>query len=213
MGTYDDKQFKNLWPSLPEFREVMEGYYKYMEAVASEVMEIVAVTLRLPRNYFKSKMDNHLTALRISYYPKIEGFEGTPPDTTPTPEIIRAGAHSDWGTITILYVKDDIPGLQFLDQKTSIWHSVQAPPGSFIINIADLLSRWTNNKWKSTIHRVIADPIHQERLSFAFFNHPNSSALIECIPSCLQEGEKPKNAPITSGEYLKLKFEAIQTNR
>lgn len=197
-----------------------------MEKVASTIMEIAAEALQLPPSFFESKMDNQLTSLRVIYYPKLAE------DHTLEGELIRAGAHSDWGSITILYatksnrpnfgyryVKDNVGGLEYFHRTKKEWTPVNIfshPDGTFVINIGDLLARWTNDRWVSTLHRVVLLPelIHRDRLSIAFFNHPNADALIECIPTCVGKnctGEQvAKYPPITSGAYLKEKFNSIQ---
>ena len=94
------------------------------------------------------------------------------------------------------------------------WTAVPAVAGSLIVNLGDAMARWTNDRWRSTMHRVVtpesAIAATSRRQSIAFFHNANWDAVIECIPSCLAEGESPRYAPVTAGDHLMSKFRSTQ---
>jgi isopenicillin N synthase-like dioxygenase len=129
--------------------------------------------------------------------------------TKASPGQLRAGAHSDYGSLTILLTEPALGGLEICTPDKN-WREVPVVPGAFIVNIGDLMARWTNDRWVSTLHRVVNPTVHEDastrRQSIAFFHQPNWDAEIVCIPTCLAPGEKPKYAPVTSGAHLMEKF-------
>ncbi len=126
----------------------------------------------------------------------------------PLPGQLRAGAHSDYGSLTILLPEAAPGGLEIL-APDGAWRPVPAIPGAFIVNIGDLMARWTNDRWVSTVHRVVNPPADAlgsvRRQSLAFFHQPNYDALIECIPGCAGPGRPVRHAPITSGNHRLMK--------
>jgi len=124
---------------------------------------------------------------------------------------MRMGAHTDYGSITIL-LADRVPGLQL--RRGGEWHDVLPPADGFLVNIGDLLAEWTNDRWHSTLHRVVpppgvADGVDDEpvrRRSIAWFQQPNWDAVIECLPACHDESNPPRYRPVTSGEHLMAKL-------
>jgi isopenicillin N synthase-like dioxygenase len=192
----------NVWPEEPVgFRPAVETYYAGMERLAGRLMEACALALGLPADWFAPKIDRHISALRILHYPA----QAKPP----APGQLRAGAHSDYGTLTILLSENVSAGLQVLD-KSGAWIDVHAPAGSYVINVGDLLMRWTNDRWVSTLHRVVNPPparaADDRRLSLVFFHHPNYDAEVRCIESCLRPGEAPKYPPVLAGPYRVEKY-------
>lgn len=184
-------------PDFPEFKDALSEYYKAMESLALDLMEIFAMSLDLPRLWFKGKFVDHLSALRVLNYPH--------QDVRPKSGQLRASPHSDYGSLTILAVDDAPGGLEVLNKDGS-WQEVRPPSGCFIVNLGDLMARWTNDRWRSTVHRVV-NPSKgfqgdTRRQSIAFFHNPQSDSLIECIPTCVAPGEAPKYPPITAGEHL-----------
>jgi isopenicillin N synthase-like dioxygenase len=125
------------------------------------------------------------------------------------PGQLRAGEHTDYGSLTIV-APTQAPGrLQVLTREQG-WVEVDPAPGDFVVNIGDLMAQWTNDRWVSTLHRVAlpepdAGP-EARRLSLVFFHQPDDDALVQCIPTCLAPGESPRYEPITSGEHLRLKI-------
>ncbi|WP_292329531.1 2OG-Fe(II) oxygenase family protein [Mesorhizobium sp.] len=124
---------------------------------------------------------------------------------------MRAGAHTDYGSLTILLPQPGSRGLQIVTPGGE-WAEVPPVPGAFVINIGDLMARWTNDRWVSTVHRVVNPPAQQggkdRRQSMAFFHQPNWDAEIAVLDACLSEGEAPKYEPVRSGPYLMGKFKA-----
>ncbi len=192
----------NIWPSEPAgFQHAATAYYRALSVLAARVMRVFAVALDLPENYFEGAIDDPISAMRMLNYPHTS--------VTPKPGQLRAGAHSDYGSLTIL-LADAAPGGLEIRSPEGQWVAVPNLPGAFIVNIGDLMARWTNDRWISTLHRVVNPSPDQSgstrRQSFAFFHQPNWDAEITCIPTCLAEGEKPKYPPVRSGKYLMNKF-------
>lgn len=192
----------NLWPGEPaEFKESWSAYYRAMAELSATIMCIFAVALDLPEGFFDDKIDRHTSALRALNYPHLSG--------TPTPGQLRAGAHSDYGSLTIL-LTELVPGGLEIYTPDNQWQAVPVVSEAFIVNIGDLMARWTNDRWTSTLHRVVCPPAgisgSTRRQSLAFFHQPNWSAEISCIPTCLAPGDKAKYAPVRSGAHLMEKF-------
>ena len=135
--------------------------------------------------------------MRLNHY-----AEATRP---PLPGQLRAGAHSDYGSLTILLATASAGGLQ-VRGGDGAWCDVEPVPGTFIVNLGDLMAQWTNDRWVSTLHRVVNPPPDRRagsrRASIAFFHQPNHDALIECLPTCRRPDEAPRYAPTTSGAHL-----------
>lgn len=195
--------YPNIWPTIPsEFRSIWTAYYQAMETLASQLMRIFALALELPETFFDDKIDKHFSNFAASNYPaQIE---------EPLPGQVRASAHTDFGSLTIVYQDNALGGLQAWDGKHHNWIDVAPVPGSFVVNIGDLMAQWTNDRWVSTLHRVVNPPRNQDadhrRESLIFFHQPNYDALIECLPSCNSPANPAKYQPITSGEHLKSKM-------
>ncbi|KAB1216986.1 hypothetical protein CJ030_MR4G021335 [Morella rubra] len=118
-------------------------------------------------------------------------------------EIYGASAHSDYGMVTLL-ATDGVPGLQVCqekDRQPRVWKNVLHLDGAFIVNIGDMMERWTNCLFRSTLHRVM--PAGKERYSAAFFLDPNQDCVVECLESCCSESSPARFPPIRSGDYLK----------
>ena len=198
----DFRYATNIWPTEPAgFEQAATEYYRALGGLAANIMRIFALALELPENYFDEKVDDPISALRMLNYPHS--------NAKPQPGQLRAGAHSDYGSLTILRA-DAAPGGLEIRSPEGGWVSVPALPGAFIVNIGDLMALWTNDRWVSTLHRVVNPPADASgstrRQSFAFFHQPNWDAEISCIPTCLAKGERAKYAPVRSGEYLMNKF-------
>lgn len=191
-----------IWPSQPTgFIAAWKAYYRAMEDLARRIMRVLAVALTLPEDHFEPTIDRPISALRALNYPQT--------DVTPEPGQLRAGAHTDYGSLTILLPQAGSGGLQ-IHTPEGVWRDVPPVEGAFIINIGDLMARWTNDRWVSTLHRVINPPISgagsTRRQSLAFFHQPNWDQEITCIPSCLRQGDAPRYEPVRSGPYLMSKF-------
>mmetsp|Transcript_25948 Transcript_25948/g.38334 ORF Transcript_25948/g.38334 Transcript_25948/m.38334 type:complete len:303 (+) Transcript_25948:190-1098(+) len=182
---------EDIWPQEPpRLRSVCETYYQSVQTLASQLMRLFALALDLDENFFDEKINRPYTTLRLLNYP--ESSAQKPSDTE-----IRNAEHTDYGTLTILWSPDS-RGLQAQSRQKE-WIDVIAPEDHFIINIGDLMMNWTNDKWISTLHRVI--PGNKRRMSIPFFHNPNPDAIIECICN----GEKPKYEPVLAKTHLEMK--------
>ena len=196
----------NLWaPQIPDFEVSWKEYFQTMSELSKTMMRIFALGLDLPETYFDDKIDRHISMFRALKYPnQIEA---------PLPGQLRAGAHSDYGSLTILSTEDRPGGLQVFNSAGE-WVDVPIIDGTFVINIGDLMARWTNDAWVSTLHRVVNPPdgagAESRRQSVVFFHNPNYDAAVACIPTCLAPGAEPKYAPTTSGEHLRQLFTTTQ---
>jgi isopenicillin N synthase-like dioxygenase len=192
----------NLWPDHPpELRPVYETYFRAMGALAEDLMAMFALALDLPESFFADKIDRHISRLRVRNYPA--------PLVPPLPGQLRAGAHSDYGSLTILRTEDKPGGLQVLN-RAGVWVDVPIVPDSFIVNIGELMARWTNDRWLATLHRVVNPPMEQaalsRRLSLVFFHNPNYDAEVAALPGTVAEGHAAKYQPTTSGGHLRSQF-------
>ena len=197
----------NLWPeSPPGFRPVWESYYREMDRVATALMRIFAVGLGMEEHYFDDKVDRHITNFSVLHYPE-QARE-------PLPGQLRAGAHTDYGSLTILKPDNAPGGLQVLN-KDGQWIDVPTLPGTFVVNLGDLMAEWTNNRWVSTLHRVVNPPrdkaLGSRRLSMAFFHQPNYDAVIECLPTCCDADRPARYGRTTSGEHVWMKINKHRT--
>lgn len=186
----------NLWPDDPPgLRPVMEEYHSTLTALAATLMRVFALALDLDENYFDDKIDKTGAHIRLNKYPAQE--------TAPVPGQLRSGAHTDYGTLTILYGEDTPGGLQVMGADGE-WMDVHPAPGSFVVNIGDSMARWTNDRWVSTLHRVVNPPrehASSERLSAAFFHAANYDAEIKCLESCRSPQNPPKYEPTHYAAY------------
>jgi isopenicillin N synthase-like dioxygenase len=196
----------NLWPARPpELRSLYEDYFRAMGALAEDLMAMFALALDLPETFFADKIDRHISRLRVRNYPA--------PTQPPKPGQLRAGAHCDYGSLTILRAQDKPGGLQVLN-RAGEWVDVPIAPDSYIVNIGELMARWTNGQWKATLHRVVNPPAESaaasRRLSLVFFHNPNYDAPVAALPGTVPDGEAPKFPVTTSGEHLRAQFVRTQ---
>ncbi|MFT8417506.1 MAG: 2-oxoglutarate and iron-dependent oxygenase domain-containing protein [Acetobacter sp.] len=189
-------QGPNQWPpQLPAFRAVMEQYRLAMTGLAETLMRGMALSLDLPEDHFKDFCQNPLTTLRLLHYP--------PQPAHPQPGEKGAGAHTDFGGLTLL-LQDDSGGLQ-VKMPNGEWLDATPIEGSFIINLGDMIARWTNNRYRSTLHRVINTSGH-ERYSVPFFYTGNPDQVIECLAGCVPPGEAPLWPPVTVEDHLRTMY-------
>lgn len=174
----------NVWPELSGFRETMLEWFDAVLALGVELHQAIAMDLDLPTTYFDEHLDAPLATLRLLRYPPASG----------APNEIGAGAHTDYGSITLL-ATDGVPGLQ-VQPRGGDWMDVPHVDGGFVVNIADALMRWTNDIYVSTPHRVLPPP--EQRHSLAFFLDPNPDSVIEALPGT----GAAKYPPVTGAEYL-----------
>lgn len=182
---------------LPEFNKVTLEIYKKLETVGIHLLRAIAVYLGLDENYFDDKVHNGNSILRTLHYFPIENPDAVPEDA------VRAGAHEDINLITLL-IGASADGLEVLTRNGS-WFPVKAHGEDLVVNVGDMLQRLTNNKLKSTTHRVVNPPrelMKFSRYSVPFFLHPKSGMDLTCLPSTI-DAEHPKAySDMTAGEYL-----------
>ncbi|MFP1681700.1 isopenicillin N synthase family dioxygenase [Alloalcanivorax sp. C16-1] len=193
----------NRWPDRPsDFADAAADYYRRVETLAEQLMELTALALGLDEQFFADKIDRHITAMRINFYPEQK--------TAPEPGQLRAGEHTDYGLLTILNGENKPGGLQ-VQVRDGEWIPVETAPDTFVVNIGDLLMRWTNDRWVSNVHRVVNPPASaaslSQRISIGFFHHPNYDALIESVAS---PGEA-RYPPVLSGEYRDEKYRVTRS--
>ncbi|KIP02101.1 hypothetical protein PHLGIDRAFT_96346 [Phlebiopsis gigantea 11061_1 CR5-6] len=204
IGRNWDPTWKNQWPQesdAPRFKESMLGFYQTCHDLHVYVMRAIALGLNLEETFFDKIVDQQCHNLRLLSYPPIKT------NLLEKDGQARAGAHSDYGTLTLLF-QDSVGGLEVQNPHTKEFQPAPPIPGSIVINAGDLLARWSNDVLRSTLHRVVAPPakkvsetegITPKRQSIAFFCNPNFDALISCLPNC---GKEAKYAPVTTEEYI-----------
>ena len=185
----------NMWPDLPGFRDTALAYFDAVHTLGVELHRPIALDLGLDEHYFAPFLDSPLATLRMLRYPGGPAHAGE----------IGAGAHTDYGSITLL-MGDGEPGLQ-VRPRDQDWIDVPHVPGAFIVNIADCLMRWTNDVYVSTPHRVHTPK--NTRRSLAFFLDPNPDALIEALPGT----GAAKYPPVSGADYLKMRLDATYSDK
>ncbi|KAL3532523.1 hypothetical protein ACH5RR_006044 [Cinchona calisaya] len=193
----------NLWPMadiLPGWKETMERYHREALEVGRALARIIALALNLDGSFFDQPemLGKPIANLRLLRY------EGKMSE--PTNGIYGAGAHTDYGLLTLL-ATDDVVGLQICKDKHThpqIWEYVPPVKGAFVVNLGDMLERWSNCIFRSTLHRVLGNG--RERYSVAFFLEPSHDCVVECLPTCQSDDNPPKFPPIQCGAYLSQRY-------
>ncbi len=189
------------WPS-ENYRDVAVELFKRSLADANTVMEAFSEALNLPLDFFRKCHNGEVITLRYLHYPLI--------DQEPKEGQLGAGAHTDYGTVTLLY-QDDVGGLE-VKGADGKWHQATYIPDTVIINAGDLMSRWTNGKYCSTLHRVRARTRKEakatDRYSIAFFADPDNDTLIRVLPSCQSQKNPPKFKDTTAGKHIQERIAA-----
>ncbi|CAM0956411.1 unnamed protein product [Alopecurus aequalis] len=191
VGDVDMRNDPNQWPPkerFPSWKDTMKLYHETAMAAGKRILSLIALSLDLDAEFFQKigAFDNPSAAIWLLHYP----------------------AHSDYGMITLL-ATDGTPGLQICrekDKHPQLWEDVHHIEGTLIVNIGDLLERWTNCDFRSTLHRVVT--VGKERYSVAYFLDPNPDLVVQCLESCCCEAYPPRFPPITAGDYLKERLRA-----
>lgn len=188
----------NVWPAeLEQMEAICTEAYKTLEAAGKQMLKAIAAFLGLPEDYFDAKVHNGNSILRCIHYFPIDNPNEVPDDA------VRAAEHGDINLITLL-MGASADGLQVL-RRDGKWIPITALPEQIVVNIGDMLARLTNDKLKSTIHRVVNPPrelMHTSRYSIPFFMHPRSEMDLTCLESCIDD-QNPKQYPdITAGAFL-----------
>jgi isopenicillin N synthase-like dioxygenase len=195
------------WPEQPmDMQRIWLGYLAACDQLAAKLMHICARALGLPDNWFDDKIDTPSTSMTAQHYPKLA--------VPPNPGEIRGGAHTDFGTLTLLLAEDKPGGLQVMGTDGD-WYDLKPISGAYIVNLGEMMAQWTNDRWRSTLHRVVNPPLESgeasRRLSIVYFHHPNHDALIECIPSCTDAQHPSKYSPIIAGDHLRRKLQQVDS--
>ena len=183
----------NHWPQLTGFRETMLDYFSRLHRLGVDLHRAIAMDLGMPADHFTPLFTQPLATLRLLHYPDAVTRRGD----------YGAGAHTDYGNLTIL-LTDEVGGLevQTIDGE---WIAAPYVPGAFVCNIGDCLMRWTNDVYKSTPHRVI-EPVGTDRYSIAFFLDPNPDAMVDVLETCIGPERPKKYEPMTAADYLASRF-------
>ncbi|HUE47557.1 MAG TPA: 2-oxoglutarate and iron-dependent oxygenase domain-containing protein [Aestuariivirgaceae bacterium] len=194
----------NIWSDRPAgFREAFSAHYRRMEEFARSLMRLLAIDLDVAETFFDDKIDRHFSNCSTVNYPAQA--------EAPIPGQLRIGAHTDYGSITILYQTAAAGGLQ-VQRPDGAWLDVAPTDGAFVVNIGDLMARWTNDRFISPMHRVVNPPrpvaAASRRQSIVFFHQPNYDAVVECLPGCRDATTPVRYPPVTSGEHLRSKLSA-----
>ncbi len=191
----------NYWPAQPPaLAGCVNAYFDAMLTLTRELMRLSAAALDMPENSFDAAYEEPGLTLRFVCYPE----QHVPPQHGQ----LRYGAHHDYGGLTLL--RQDSPGLQVCDAQGQ-WHDVQPQPDSFVINVGDLMSRWTNGRWRSTLHRVVNPPAGSRgtrRLSMVAFTAPSSATQVACLPSCVSASNPARFEPVNAQAYVQGKLQA-----
>tara|TARA_B100000795_G_scaffold146564_1_gene109807 strand:+ start:2258 stop:3211 length:954 start_codon:yes stop_codon:yes gene_type:complete len=196
----DNDPIKSQYPQnvkvteLENFNKVGEQVYQKLELAGKEMLRAIALYLNLDENYFDAKIHNGNSILRPIHYPPI---------TSEPKNAVRAAEHEDINLITLL-MGASADGLQVM-AKNGDWISVTALPDQIVVNVGDMLQRLTNNKLKSTTHRVVNPPKEKwgtSRFSIPYFLHPRAEISLDCLDSCISEDNPKHYEEITAGAYL-----------
>ena len=200
---FRDVMADNIWPDeIPGFKETYLALYDAFDEAGLKVLRAIARFLKVDEEYFTDTVRDGNSVMRLLHYPAQD---------EPTGNHIRAGAHEDINTITLLLGAEEA-GLE-LKTKDGRWIPVSPKPGELVINIGDMLQRLTNGVLRSTSHRVVnpaPDRASHARYSMPFFLHFRPDFIIEALPGTVPEGEKPKWPPISSHEYLQERLREIK---
>ena len=185
----------NQWPDeqlVPGFHAACTAYTLAMDALAARLMGLFEVALALPAGFFDPYMRQPICTTRLLHYP--------PQPADAAQGQIGCGAHTDWGALTLL-AQDAAGGLQ-VQHRDGHWLDVPYLPEGYVVNVGDLMQRWTNDRWLSTPHRVINRLTGRDRWSIAYFFDLDGDATIVPLPSCTSAANPARYGPITPAEHL-----------
>ena len=201
VGKYPKMYGPNRYPDDNTFVDTLDEYYQAAFSASQALLMAMAKALQLESDFFTRSFNTHVTVLRLIHYP-------------PRPSVDHdngAGAHTDYGCVTLL-LQDQVGGLQ-VKARNGEW--IDAPPveGALVVNIGDLMQRWTNDQYISTAHRVRASMPGMHRYSVPFFVEPDYETLVACLPSCQSDQQPAKYGPIYSGDWIQSRLDATYSYR
>jgi isopenicillin N synthase-like dioxygenase len=191
----------NIWPDdAPGLRRALTTYYLDVQALAHRLTTLFTQALEMELDFFETRTRHSLDTLRVNY------FEGLPGQQV-LDDQFGIGPHTDYGILTVL-LADGTPGLEVLTPDGE-WRAVRTVPGALVVNIADMLAQWTNDHWRSTLHRVQAvrprAGLPVRRRSLPFFHEGDYDMVVECLPTCCSEDDPPRYPPVVAGEHVAAK--------
>ena len=198
---------ENRWPAEPAgFADVWHRYYRAMEVLSTTLLQAFALALRLPATYFEQHARHHTSTASVIHYPAQH--------VPPVAGQLRAGAHTDYGTFTVLHKAGAARGLQ-VRNRDGDWIDVSPPDGGFIVNIGDLMARWTNDRWISTMHRVVnpaGDDARTAEVSIPYFHQPDHDCVVTALPT-EHSTAAARYAPVLAGDHLAAKVDKMHDLR
>lgn len=203
----DVDRVENKFP-LDTMKAELEAMYQKKREASQLILTLIAESLDLPPDFFSKEhfSSKHRSILRVTRYPALKSCT-----TARGAGVSRISPHQDIGTITLLS-QDDCGGLEVFDRKANCgegeWLGVQPEPGSMVVNVGNLLMRWTNYTYRSSVHRVVSTPSSddEERISVIFFVNPNDDAVVAPVPSTVTDCRPASFEPHTVDAYLTCKF-------
>ncbi|RMX04893.1 2OG-Fe(II) oxygenase [Corticibacter populi] len=192
----------NRHPDIAGWQTLMDHHYRDMHALSLTLLRALAVALGAGKDFFDARFHEPISVLRTIHYPPRPEGSGVVPH--------GAGAHTDYGCVTLLY-QDKVGGLQVRNAQGE-WIDAPSIDGSFVVNIGDMMARWSNDRYKSTLHRVVS-PHGADRYSMPFFAEPNPDTVIDCLPGCFDADSPPKYQPTTCSAYMLGRFAETYAHR
>ncbi|MBT6273728.1 MAG: isopenicillin N synthase family oxygenase [Chromatiales bacterium] len=181
----------NQWPALAGFRDAGQRYFDHIRALGMKLLVLFARSLDLDDAFFVRCYEQPTILMRLMHYP--------PQKAATQDDSIGATAHTDFGVITVL-LQDPGGGLE-IQREDGRWSSAPQMPGTFVVNLGQLMARWTNDVYRATPHRVV-NRLDRDRYSIPFFFNPDHHAQVTCIDTCAGPGRPAKYTPVVAGEHI-----------
>jgi isopenicillin N synthase-like dioxygenase len=190
----DDHQvthWTNRWPhNFPQFREACEEYFEEMQKLSCKLLELISMSLGLPKNRLNHYFKDETSFVRLNHYPPC-----------PVPDLaLGVGRHKDAIALTIL-VQDDVGGLQVKRKSDGEWIRVKPTPDAYIINVGDIIQVWSNDKYESVEHRVMVNS-ERDRFSIPFFLSPSHYTMVKPLEELVDQRNPAKYRPYNWGKFL-----------
>ncbi|MBM7062874.1 2OG-Fe(II) oxygenase [Pseudomonas sp. UL073] len=185
----------NWHPQVAGWEALLQQHYEDMHELSKTLLRAIALALGIDRDFFDQRFEQPISVFRMIHYP--------PRHTASSAEQQGAGAHTDYGCVTLLY-QDNAGGLQVQNVRGE-W--IDAPPidGTYVVNIGDMMARWSNDLYKSTPHRVVS-PLGVDRYSMPFFAEPHPDTEISCLDGCHDAEHPPKYPAVSCSDYMLSRF-------
>jgi isopenicillin N synthase-like dioxygenase len=211
-GNVNDDAQPNIWlpeDKLPGFRKFMESYFTHCADLVHRILDSLSIALSVPEPGLSPTHSRSLFQLRLLHYPAIAA------DELAQNKRSRINAHSDFGTLTLLF-QDSVGGLEVEDpHQPGVFRAAEPIKDTVLVNIGDLMARWSNDRWRSTVHRVglpkqNTEGILPDRYSIPFFATADMDTVIDALPGCWDEKDKPKKyESVTAWGYVQMRMAAL----